>query len=228
MEGSGTDGADDENNLRFFTADQKKKTSLISLRSVDGHGKGSLGGDSDQERQQRCLTLRFIQKLLPCIKKEKGLWESSHGDVFKSHEVEETKYPCILKFLESKAVDVVFVTACLASIYLFFFSVGFLMKSRVLWGIIHIVNAIYTLGLFGQWLQILIKSKYAKTNQGYTRWDVIFALVSIFPADLIVLVIYSLNKKQVDTSTDHIIVTASRLNYLLRAYYVSKYFCKSS
>jgi hypothetical protein len=156
--------------------------------------------------------------------KKKGIWEPSQGDVFKSHEVEETKYPCMLKFLESKVLDIIFVLSCLASIFIFFFSVGFLMRSKILWGLTHVVNAIYTLCLFGQWLEILIKSKYAKTNQGYTRSDVIFALLSIFPADLIVLVIFSLNKKNMDSQDDQIIVIFSRINYLLRIYYIQKYF----
>lgn len=217
----------EDENVRFFSPGQKKEDGTgdqtedvnldaLSLNKVE----------SEEINEGTCLTLRILQTIFTCGKK-KGLWEHSQGNVFKSHEVEETKYPFILKVLEfKKLLDCVFIATCLASIFLFFFSVGFLMKSKLLWGIIHMNNAIYTVGLFALWLRILITSKYAKTNQGYTKTDVVLALVTVFPIDLVILVIYNLNNKEVNTPIDSAIIASSRFNYLLRIYYVSRYFCK--
>jgi len=175
-------GGSTEESLRFFTGQKKEKrashlseqsNSLLDIGDVNLDILSLNQVESDELNQGTCLTLRLLQNACSCGKK-KGLWEPSQGNVFKSHEVEETKYPTILKVLEFwNLSDSIFVATCLASIFLFFFSVGFMMQSKILWGVIHINNALYTIGLFAQWLRILITSKYSKMNQGYTKTDVI-------------------------------------------------------
>ena len=217
-----------ETHGRFFSENpeekdkEKRESRSISIQSNESEG-----------NKKVCWTLRIIQKCCPCLR-SKGVWDASKGDVFKSHDAEEAKYPRALKILENRALDVIFIFACLMSMYLFLFSEGFLLESQLLWGIMHIVNALYATGLFRQWLQYLIKSKYAKINHGYTKQDVVYAVLSIFPADLIVLAIYSINNLSVADKTNSQglsenpvstwMITVSRLNYFLRLRYIMQYF----
>lgn len=215
---------------RFFSTDKPEKKSSGHSLSLESKA------DSSEEVHGRCLTLRIIQRLIPCLR-NKGVWDASKGDLFKgNNDAQEAKYPRILRILESKVLDVVFVASCFLSISLFLFSEGFLQESRLLWGIIHLVNAVYALGLFSQWLQILIKSKYAKTNHGYTTRDILYTLLSVFPADLIILVIYSIQDEddneenlttEIETTSYYIwLIPASRLNYLLRIRSILQFFSK--
>lgn len=210
---------------RFFSTNkQKERSKSIASESI-------AESESDDEDNRSCLTLRILQYLLPCLR-NKGVWEPSQGDVFKSHDAEETKYPRTLRILEYRIFDAIFVVSCMLSIYLFLFSEGFLLESRLLWGILHTVNAVYALGLFSQWLQILIKSKYAKINHGYTTKDIVYTVVSVFPFDLIVLVIYTINDeddnedKEASNPIEHWMITVSRLNYFLRIRTILQYLNK--
>ncbi|CAL8096401.1 unnamed protein product [Orchesella dallaii] len=210
---------------RFFSVKQKEdKDKRESIQSSLNQSVGS-----DKVNTNRCLTLRVVQYLLPCLRK-KGVWDTSQGDVFKSHDTDETKYPKTLRILENKIFDAIFVCSCLLSIFLFLFSEGFLIESRILWGIIHLVNAVYAMGLFSQWLQILIKSKYAKTNHGYTTKDIVYTLLSVFPADLIVLAIFTLNydddEGDATNPIEYWMITVSRLNYFLRVRSILQYLSK--
>lgn len=220
----GSDGGEDA--ARFFSVKQAEER-----RDSGASASLNPSTESDEGDRRGCLTIRIFQYLLPCVKR-RGVWEPSQGDVFKSHDAEEAKYPKTLRILESPVFDAIFVMSCLASIYLFLFSEGFLIESRLLWGIIHVVNAVYALGLFSQWLQILIKSKYAKTNHGYTTLDIVYTLLSVFPADLIVLAIYTLNdeddteESEASNPIQHWMITISRLNYLLRFRSIFQYFSK--
>lgn len=96
-----------------------------------------------------------------------------------------------------------------------------------MWGIIHLNNFVYTLCVFGMWLEILVQSKYAKTRQGFTTKDSICSLISVIPVDIIVLVIHILNDNEnEDENPISQYITISRLTYLFRLRNVLRYFQK--
>jgi len=125
---------DEAKDLRFFS--EKKTERENSLGDDANKSKSLVEADSDELGNRRCLTFRFLSKLFPCIRGH-GVWEPSQGDIFKSQEVEETKYPKILTLLENPVVDIIFVLSCLLSIFLLIFAEGFLMKSKSFWAIVH-------------------------------------------------------------------------------------------
>jgi len=222
---------EDKGQGRFFT-DQEK--------DVDNSDQHSLGGDtgdeqrdsaeeSDDDPSKKCVTLRYCQRICPCLVK-KTLWNTSQNNIFKLNEVEETKYPLILTILEHPAFDIVCVISAVLSIFLLLFSEGFLIDGAILWGIIHLINTVYTLGVCGRWLEILLKSKFAKTNQQYSIRDIVYSILSVIPLDIIVLLSYKIATNQADNDNvrhaDTLWLTPIRMLYLVRARTVLQFFKK--
>jgi len=223
---------DSHSQNRFFT-DQEKDHDNDDQQSIGpgdaGEDENSSDGESGDLSNKKCLTLRFFQRICPCLQK-RTLWNTSQNNIFKLNEVEETKYPLMLTILEHPAFDIVSVIAAVLSIFLLLFSEGFLIDGAILWGIIHLINTVYTLCVCGRWLEILLKSKYAKTNQRYFIRDIVYSLLSVVPLDIIVLLTYNIVTNQADRDNirhaDLIWLTPVRMLYLTRARTVIQFFNK--
>ncbi|OXA43845.1 hypothetical protein Fcan01_21385 [Folsomia candida] len=208
---------------RFFSSDDKT--------TGDNEGDQVNGGldDDDVDSEggdQKCLTLRLLQRCLPWFQ-TKSVWEPSQGDLFKTQVVQEVKYPAVLVLLERPFCEFVFVFSSIFSILLLLFSEGFLLESRILWGVIHCNNFVYTFCVFGAWLEILVKAKYAKTKQGFNSSDTLFSLLGVIPIDIVILVIHILNDNDADvTNPVTPWITVSRLLYVFRLRNVFLYFAK--
>lgn len=105
---------------RFFSSDDKT--------TGDNEGDQVNGGldDDDVDSEggdQKCLTLRLLQRCLPWFQ-TKSVWEPSQGDLFKTQVVQEVKYPAVLVLLERPFCEFVFVFSSIFSILLLLFSEG--------------------------------------------------------------------------------------------------------
>jgi hypothetical protein len=224
---------DEDVQNRFFSDHAKTEVDEVSsaaeFTGVDLPGsEQNSDEDSNDGHAQKCLTIRICQYICPCLKR-RSLWNTSDDNIFKINEVKETKYPRILTILEHPAFDILQCVSAFLSIYLLLFCEGFLVEETLLWGIIHGVNAVYTFCVFCEWLEILLKSKYAKTNQGYGIRDVVLSFISVLPLDIIFLVGYVwYSEKQRGYGglrNPHTPwLTPARINYLLRFRSVLKYF----